>query len=183
MKTTTTLLALTLTLSIPAPSSFAHYEVKKYPHWGDIYYDGGYYADSMMEWHVRPGGWQTNNPGLEIDITVDKGFFESCTSWTNLPSPYDDCDTAGYSEPDPNRITFGVGSYDPQYILAATPYKAQWYFSGGTLPATFFDVSWQEVFHYFCGYDGIWCMLSNDGSRLLTGAWSFGQQRYNSWYF
>ncbi|MHB1161653.1 MAG: hypothetical protein ACYC3V_15200, partial [Chloroflexota bacterium] len=98
------LLTALVTLAIPSPALAAYY-----PDRGDLYYNGGQFAESYFKW-TDPGPWQKPDPGYEHDFAFDPGYLSACTSWTDLPYAYDDCPTAGYSEPS-NLWTFSFGSF------------------------------------------------------------------------
>lgn len=157
---------------------------KPYPYTGDLHYDGNQYADSYFGWAV-PGGWKAQNSAWEMDIVVDETFFESCTTWTNLPDPYDDCPTAGVLENDPSRRSFGIGSYNKNLIQgesAGALYQGKWYFAGGYSASTYPDVTWQEVTLQTC-WDArnIWCYQSVQASRLMTGYWRYLETAFQEW--
>ncbi len=163
----------------------AHSLTKQYPHQGDIYYDGGSYADSNFSSHAPYGGWKTNtffsDPGLEIDINIDRVFFDSCTSWSNMPRFYDDCVTGGVF--DGSGRSFGIGTYDARLLQTNTTYQGRWYFTGGTGSAANVSVSWQEVFKDLCPVASPWCMSSIAGGRFLTTVWSRGKSDLRNWYY
>lgn len=123
---------------------FAHDVAKRYPHVGRFRYNGAAYIEAYFTWH-RPGGWTVAEPGFELDFDLQRGFFESCTSWSDLPDFYDDCVTAGVSENDPERMSFGVGTYSALFIERNREYMAIWGFGTGSLHETDFAVTWQEV--------------------------------------
>jgi hypothetical protein len=172
----TTIGALMLSAA-PAPGDRtvpAHPIPHQYPHDGDLQYNGEYNADSYMNWHM-PGNWQGTDKAVEIDISVGKTFFTSCTIATDLPINYDDCPTAGTFEPDPNRLNFGLGTYDGTQIVANRWYRGYWYFSGGSASSTDVNKTWGEVTRQFCTarYD-IWCYGNVAGGSLVRGTWNYG---------
>lgn len=127
------------------------------PAGGDLYYDGAYYADSVFYW-TSPGPFSGSGPGYEHDLAVDDGIYGACTSFTNLPNGYDDCITAGISDP-PGFIIFSFGSYNANEIQANTVYYGGWYFSqprGQVFGPV--DLYAQNVEHYFCSIDWQFCM-------------------------
>ena len=170
------LLVAVLTIATSGTSSVgrsSHSNPTQYPHEGDLYYDGGYNADSYMNWHA-PGAWVGSDRAVEIAINVSYGYFDSCTIATDLPLNFDDCPTAG-SAPDPNRTFFGMGTFDGTQIVPNQWYRAYWYFSGGRSLNTSVNNTWGEVTRQFCTapYD-IWCYGQVAGGSLKTTNWSFG---------
>src|SRR6188474_3612797 len=122
-----------LTIAAGSSESRAAY----YPDHGDLCYDGIFFADSLFVWN-SPGPWRipspfniSDDPGYEHDFSVSNQFFTACTSWTNLPSAYDDCPTAGVSEPS-STWTFSFGSFHiASGVTANTTYYGSWNLSGG----------------------------------------------------
>lgn len=155
--------------------SFAAY----YPNTGDLWYDGGYFADSYLLWSYT-GPWSVNDPGYEHDLAIRNHYFTDCTSWTNLPNGYDDCPTAGVSEPS-DLWTFSFGSFHAKNILASTWYYGSWNFSGGSSLSTDFYLNGQENYHQFCWWDSIWCMGGIRSTRLLSGWLNWGSSYYAVW--
>lgn len=172
-------------LALSAPALLAHSLTKQYPHQGDIYYDGGTYADSIFYSHAPYGAWKTNtfwsDPGLEIDVNMPTVFFDTCTSWSDVPKFYDDCVTAGVS--DGGGRSFGIGTYDARLLQTGHNYTAQWNFSGGSGLSTDVSVSWQEVWKDFCPAESPWCMNSVDGGRFLSTRWTFGSSSFDTWNY
>ena len=96
--------------------------IKRYPNNGDLYYNGDVYADSYFKW-FNVGDWERSNPAFEMDMTVVWNYFASCTTYNNLPQPhYDDCPTAGVSEPG-STTNFGFGTWEAQNIVNSLTYK------------------------------------------------------------
>lgn len=126
----------------------AHTTPRQWPHEGSLYFDGTSYVDSDFKWHAL-GDWKTRDRGLELDLQMESDFYESCTSWTNMPNGYSDCPTAGVS--DGSIISMGVGSYTAEIIRVGTTYRAQWDLAGGWQNTSGAPVKlgWQEVYRYF----------------------------------
>lgn len=136
------------------------------PHSGDLYYNGNTYADSYFGWW-NPGPWTGNVPGYEHDLRLGTGLFGACTSFTNLPHGYDDCVTAGWSDP-PGYIIFAFGSYRALQIQAGVQYYGGWNFSQPQGQAwTTVDLWAQNVEHYFCNFDWPWCMNGVSTTNLI----------------
>lgn len=177
---------LTGTMLAMAPAASASTTPKQYPHQGDVYYDGGRFADSYFWSHATYGNYVTNtfwsDPGLEIDINMGSVFFTDCTSWSDMPKFYDDCVTAGYTETGSAR-GFGIGTYDLRLLQKDRTYTGEWYFSGGSGTSTSMSMSWQEVWKDFCPTESPWCMNSNAGGRFFSGNWTRGQTYYQSWNY
>lgn len=172
----TSLGALVLSAASHSVRVPAHDIPHQYPHEGDLYYDGASKADSYMNWH-KPGNWQGADKAVEIDISVVKTYFDACTIATDLPINYDDCPTAGAFEPDPNRLNFGLGTYDGTQIVANYWYRGYWYFSGGSAMSTDVNQTWGEVERkaWLC-YEryNIWCYANVAGGSLVKGQWNWG---------
>jgi hypothetical protein len=151
-----------------------------HPDHGDLCYDGVFFADSLFVWN-SPGPWRipspfniSDDPGYEHDFSVSNQFFTACSSWTNLPSAYDDCPTAGVDEPS-TTWTFSFGSFHiASGVVADRVYYGLWNFSGGSALTSPFTLSGQQVWHDTCPFDIIWCMLSRDTNTLLTGFTNWG---------
>lgn len=151
-----------------------------YPDDGDLWYDGFYFADSYLTWNV-PGGWSVSDPGYEHDFSIRSHYFTDCTTWTDLPSGYDDCPTAGWTEPS-NLWTFSFGSFHSRNILAGREYYGSWNFSGGYSSSTDFRLTAQENYRQFCWWDSIWCMGSTGQYKRLTYGWMYwATQMYRIW--
>jgi hypothetical protein len=149
-----------------------------------LYYDGNAYADSDFKWHAL-GDWKTRDRGLELDLQMPKRFYESCTSWTNMPNGYSDCSTAGVSDPS-TTVNMGVGSYTAELVRVGTTYRAQWDMSGGWAndTGTAVKLGWQEVYRYFCPEYNVWCMNGYTGGVLHTSAvWIYSVPKTTTWYY
>jgi hypothetical protein len=170
-----TVIALFFMFFAVSPAISATY----YPDDGDLWYNGSYYADSYLKWNY-PGGWSVSDPGYEHDFATSKNYFNKCTSWTNLPYGYNDCPTAGVSEPS-SYWTFSFGSYHIKNVTAKKWYFGSWNFSGGYLLSSTFYLNGQENKHQFCWYDSIWCMGGTRSQRLTSGTLNWGSTLYRSW--
>ena len=176
------IVAVFTTLSVV---SLAHAKAKKtyYPDDGKFWYDGRHYAESYLLWN-NPGGWskkgKKSDPGYEHDLALNPDYFHACTTWTNLPSGYDDCPTAGVLEPG-DFWAFSFGSFHAKKIKPKTWYMGTWRFSGGDSPPTKFYLSGQEVYHKICPLDSIWCMEGVRSNPLTNGNLIWGQSLSRSW--
>ena len=168
-------LLIVLLLSVVPSFVLAYY----YPNSGSLYYDGASYADSYLKWD-DPGPWQHSDPGYEHDLVAHKNYFRDCTSWTNLPNGYNDCPTAGVSEPS-DMWSFSFGTFHARNIQAHTWYFGSWVFLIGWDPSTNFYLNGQENYHGFCSWDSIWCMKASRTHRLLQGQFHLGQSYYGVW--
>lgn len=173
---------MTAALLAVALGAMAHTTPKPYPHEGDLWYDGSYYADSYFKSHAV-GGFQSSNPGMELDVAISNQFFTSCTTWTDLPSPYNDCPTAGVTEPSGSINSYGLGTYDAKAIVAGRQYQGQWSFSGGSAASTSVNHTWQEVKHTFCWWNDPGCMNGVQGGSLKSTTWNFGTSNYVTYYY
>ncbi len=154
-------------------------QAEYYPNDGDLWYDGTYFADSYLLWGSL-GPWATNDPGYEQDFAIRSHYFEDCSSWTNLPSGYDDCPTAGVSE-ESDLWSFSFGSFHSKQLQASSWYYGSWNFSGGWSLSSDFRLNLQEVYHQFCWWDSIWCMGSKRTYNVRNGTLNWGQSYYTSW--
>lgn len=160
-----TALVISSTTAVSALAQF-------YPDGGDICYDGVYLADSYFQF-IRPDSWLDSNPGYEHDFVVPANFFQNCTSVTNLPDSYDDCNTGGVFDGD--QWSFSFGSYDAKQLQAYTIYYGGWRFvkSGGPVTGTF-GINSQEVSHQLCPFDNPWCMGAEQTKRVISGYITWG---------
>lgn len=128
-----------------------------------------------MSWG-SPGPWSSGQPGYEHDLSLNETYFNSCTSYSGLPNGYDDCPTAGVADPAGTKI-FSFGSFDADQIQANASYWGYWQFSGGSGASTPYGLYGQEVWHWFCFFDSIWCMNGVPGKTQLlrSGTLNFGQ--------
>jgi len=161
------------------PASFSPLIWYWYPTEGNLYYNGSYYADSYLRWGA-PGGWSVSDPGYEHDFSARSHYFTSCTSWTNLPYGYDDCPTAGVSEPS-NLWTFSFGSFHVTHIHSGAWYYGAWNLGGGGSSSSDYQLAAQENYRGFCWWDSIWYMKSIRNHTLLSGWLHRGYSLYRSW--
>lgn len=143
------------------------------PATGDLYYNGAYYLDSYYGW-FSPGPFPGSNPGYEHDLKLqDTYFVGNCSAFSNMPDWYDDCGTAGVSDP-PGFKIYGAGSYDANAIPANTSFFTTWSFDPVILftPGTI-ELWAQPVEHAFCPFDFPWCMNGAGPSTQLlqNGPW------------
>lgn len=163
-----------------------------FPNQGDFYYNGGNYADSYLQW-TAPGGFSHGDVGYEHDLDVSSTWANVCTSWTNLPSGYDDCPTMNVSEPTPGRATASFGSYHINAVPANTYYTGNWTlqrrdcgncFVHDPVGSTTAKVKSEEVQHWFCPWDGIECMNGIRSAFLLVDLpLSVGTAYYEPWAY
>lgn len=174
MKKLFLLLALVSTVVFPIQAGATYY-----PNTGWLYYDGQYFAESVMTWW-SPGPWSTSQPGYEHDLKTNDTYFASCTSYSGLPNGYDDCPTAGTGDPAGKRI-FSFGAFDADRIEANVSYWGYWQFSGGGASSSPYNLYGQEVKHQFCFWDGIWCMNGVQTRELRSGTLTRGQAFTHYW--
>ena len=164
--------------NVAAPTLVAvHPDPKPYPHEGDLYYDGHYYADGYMWWHAV-GGFISSDAAVEIDINLAETYFDTCTTMSDLPSPYDDCPTAGVFESDPSRQSFGLGTFTGRSVQPSVWYRGQWDFRGGSANtlSTTVNQTWGEVSRQTTSCDryDIWCYEQRQGGSLQRTNWTWG---------
>ena len=118
------------------------------PSEGDLYYNGGNFADAFMKWDnpswtIDPKcpNHSTDCPTYEHDLSISKSWFspipfrgfglrDYCTTWTDLPNSYDDCPTeiAGHDSGDSANHVLSFGSFQAQNIVAGRNYYGHWLF-------------------------------------------------------
>lgn len=156
----------------------------RFPDTGTIYYDGYEYVSSFFKWY-NPGPWTAPIPdsGYEHDLAVPAYYFSACMSWTSLPSGYDDCPTAGYSEDNPYIWVFSFGTFHAPQIQANTWYWCAWSFDWRMGDSASFTLSGQEVYRKFCSWYNIWCMGGVDGGvqTLKSGVFHRGAIYQGEW--
>lgn len=176
-------------------------DMTRFPNEGNLTYDGQYFAQGFFYWH-NVGGWRSKVfptdgrqysaptvPGIEFDVALTQTrYFDSCTSYNNLPQTnYDDCPTAGVSEPSGGK-SFGIGTFEAKNIKNYVWYRGDWYFGGGFDSSSNVSFTWQETEANLCArfYD-IWCRGGVPGegnaSSLLSGTFNFGQKFYQRYYW
>jgi hypothetical protein len=173
----------------------------RYPNEGSLRYDGAHFAQGFFYWH-NVGGWRSTErpktgpstagptrPGIEFDIAMTQAnYFSGCTSYNNLPQKnYDDCPTAGVSEPSGGK-TLGLGTFDAKYIRNYIWYRGDWNFYGGSAYSSNMRFTWQETEANLCAnFESIWCRGGVPGtgnaSSLLSGTFVFGQEFYKRYYY
>lgn len=167
------LLAAALAAASPAGGTF-------YPNEGDFAYSGDDYADGYLSF-TSPGPWQWDDSGYEHDLSVEASYFDECWTWTDLPNAYDDCATAGVSEPEERKV-FSFGSYHAENIQPHYWYFGTWSFSGGYGASTDFGLFGQETRHDFCPFDSVWCMRGMETEPLLSGELHWGTESGWNWW-
>lgn len=171
--------------------------IQPYANRGSFNYNGDRAFDVWMMWE-SPGGFFSDDPGYEQGFEISQNYYDSCTSFTNLPFAYDDCETAGVDEDSDGMFVFGWGSYhlvvdqccnafsrhlgyhpplndDP--IAAGT-----WYYAALDLfcedfcPSynSSYNLGWQEVDRILCSSDDPWCMYGQQGSSFVEGHLYYG---------
>ena len=148
-----------------------------------------YEHDLKLEWKHH-GGW------FEVDLqfligtlpwqwTIATNPF--CTTWTNLPDPYDDCETAGVT-PDEGLVELGFGTYKAPLIQAGRDYYGSWTFRNqhGTGSST--QVRLEAAEGHYTGRNSRcttiaknkWCVypISGHETLLKIGSWSYGTPNY-----
>jgi hypothetical protein len=158
-------------LLIVGPFSVATAEY--FPDDGDLCYDGAFTADSFFAFDSA-GPFSFSDSGYEHDFVISDQFFTSCTSITNLPAGYDDCGTAGISEPSSGLNSYSFGSYDGDLIQSDVFYYGQWSFAGGDTVVSNVILNGQEVRHSICPLDNPFCMGGVQSHQLATGVATFG---------
>jgi hypothetical protein len=153
-----------------------------YPNIGMVYYDGDLHASAPFHWTTAPLRHYLD-PAFELDIATGSGVFASCTTWTDLPSGYDDCETAGVSEPDGSE-SFGAGTYHLKDIIPNHFYNVEWDFVNqsfyyGLSPS----VTWQELERTLCSFEDPWCYFGGNGGVLMVMSWSYGTPTSQGWSY
>ena len=142
-----------------------------FPNEGRLYYSGNtaVRSDGLI-WYL-PGDWSVDRAGYEHDLVARNDYFTSCSSWSDLPNWYDDCETSCVSETSGNYCAFSFGTYNATLIEAGWPYTGIWTMTRGSANYTDFRLNSQEVFHspvcfkflnrwvcILCPFDNPWCM-------------------------
>lgn len=176
-------LVLALCVSLIAMAGPALAVPRFFPNQGDLLYDGRYYADSYMLWDDL-GGHKNANPGYEHDLTLNTTYLASCTAYSNLPSQYDDCPTAGWFEGTPGKSVYGFGSYVLKAVFEDMYYVGTWNFSGGVDGWSPFTLSAQEVYSRCYPLYNIWCMEGTGNLKTLkSGTLWWGDRAYWAWQY
>lgn len=188
MKRSLLLAAAAVAASLPPQSALAHSEQMYQPHEGRIWYGGGSSAEVIMLWHLNPYRSLIGpDKFMEFDVQVPKGFITACTTWTDLPRPYDDCGTAGTLEYNDEVDSYGFGTYNPAGILANTWYTTRYTLTRTAQESTGADVRFgaQETeMAPWCGYADTspWCLQARQSSRVHTGRqWYKYNEAISSW--
>ena len=144
------------------------------PNVGDLYYNGGNFADAFLRWdnpswirgtnHERCATLITDCSTYEHDLILDwkdnGGWFDVgrtpgigrlpngspfCTTWSDLPEFYDDCPTAGVS-PNPGVVELSFGTFKAPLIEPGRDYYGYWRFDNqrGTGSTTSVELYGQE---------------------------------------
>ena len=142
-----------------------------FPNEGRLYYSGSTTVRSDGLIWYSPGDWSVDRPGYEHDLVARNDYFTSCSSWSDLPSWYDDCETACVSEISGDYCAFSFFTYNATSIEAGWPYTGIWTMTRGSANYTDFRLNSQEVFHspicfkflnrwvcILCPFDTPWCM-------------------------
>lgn len=127
------------------------------PNRGDLYYNGDVlkppgigqasysysFADSVMRWDNPHWQRPDRNDRMGCDVAVtDCSTYEhdleiadrnwvrhyACTTWSNLPRPYDDCETAGFLDQDGLHVV-SFGTYRAPSIRKHQIYYGSWLLS------------------------------------------------------
>lgn len=156
----------------------------RFPNTGTIYYDGYEYASSYLKWY-NPGPWTAPVPdsGYEHDLAIPAYYFGACMSWTNFPSGYDDCPTAGVLEDDPQIWVFSFGTFHAPQIQTNYWYWGSWSFDWRMGNSARFNLRGQEVYRKFCPWYNIWCMGGVPGGvqTLKSGTFQRGMTYLGGW--
>jgi hypothetical protein len=155
---------------------------------GDLWFDGYYFADSYMRWlnlnGVYNDGWFPDpDPNFEMDIVMNQWFNKSCTSWTDLPAGYDDCPTAGVSEPS-TAWSFGIGTYHLKRVIVNGWYYASWRFRNTrSVNTSLAGLNIQQGGNFCTGKpETIWCQGALQTYRIFSFTAIHGVSFYKSWY-
>lgn len=187
MRRFATLGSMAIVAALHAGTALAHTQQMYQPHEGRIWYNGAETVEVVMLWHVNPSASLIGREKfMEFDIQVPQGFINSCTTWTDLPRPYDDCGTGGtfeYSDLD----SYGFGTYNPAWITVNTWYTTRYTLNRTTKETTGSDVKFgaQETeMAPWCGYADAspWCLQARQSSRVHTGrTWLKYNYSTSSW--
>lgn len=187
----------------------------------DLYYNGGNFADAFLRWdnpewkhddadcdtrtETKDADCSTYEHDLILEWRNDGGWFaiqrlgtrvpgvgrSFCTTWSDLPDPYDDCPTAGVS-PDPGVVELSFGTFKAPLIEPGRDYYGSWRFQHqrGDGSTTSVRLDGQEgEFKNCLGRLSIWCIYGIHHESVLptrttvlptgtTERWSFGTPSY-----
>ena len=196
------------------------------PNAGDLYYNGSNFADGFVRWDSPAwvqsvdclsdakkcstyehdlkldwkdeGGWfdvdrpiDSNRPAIP---TVDSSNF--CTAWSDFPTSYDDCPTAGVWDSG-DSVELSFGTFKAPLIKAGRDYYGFWIFKNQRGAGSSTDVKLHGQEGRFinssrgrnsrCSItvdtDNIWCVIGRqEGSILESGTtWSYGTPSYTAY--
>jgi hypothetical protein len=118
-----------------------------YPNEGTLFYDGtrswvpndpndlsaggeyryANFADAKrMYWYNPDPSACRDQCTLELDISLREAYYEGCSAYSDIENSYDDCATAGVSDP-AGRRNFGYGVFNASQ-LTYRPYFITWLF-------------------------------------------------------
>lgn len=182
---------VTASLLVSSPTIAQSQELLvRWPHAGRIWYGGQNTSEMTMIWYRQPRpAFKTYDKFVELDIQIPKGYVTGCISWTDLPDPYDDCQTGGFLDGDTYN-SYGVGSYRTDWIGENLWYTARFTYtrssqtSTGMVPT---NAAWQETYISvtLCpNYPSRspHCLYGYEGGRIHRGVpWQSGRTAVSSW--
>ena len=144
--------ALYTVRQIQAPSTTLRGAESYRPNAGDLYYNGGNFADAFMRWDNPSWTHDDDDCEEEVidcstyehDLQIERRWFtgiptpafrDYCTTWSDLPDYYDDCPTEvpeAYDESrDPHgetKVVLSFGTFKAPDIVAGREYYGYWIF-------------------------------------------------------
>ena len=153
--------------------------------------------DLKLEWR-NFGGWFNTIRYPEIGrptLPLQKNYSPFCTAWSDLPTGYDDCPTAGVLEVG-SSVELSFGTFKAPLIGAGRDYYGFWLFKNqrGTGSSTTVKLYGQEGKFisslldrntrclFVVNSDNIWCVKGRQEWSILESGttWSYGTPSYTT---
>ena len=192
------------------------------PNAGDLYYNGSNFADGFVRWdnpswvqtkycRTNPLWCSTYEHDLKLEWKSSGGWFDVlrvpvtgqrltrdssnfCTAWSDFPSRYDDCTTAGVLQKG-DFVELSFGTYKAPLVEAGREYYGFWIFKSqrGTGSTTEVKLYGQEgkygrghPLNIFCPSvtaGNRWCVVGRQQASMLESGvtWSYGTPSYTAY--
>ena len=173
------------------------------PNAGDLYYNGGNFADAFLRWDnpkwvdgdgcgdVPLGVRDIHCSTYEHDLELNRSWFQAldpipgarefCTTWSDIPLFYDDCPTAGTLETE-DKIVLSFGTFKANLIDAGQEYYGYWSFHHQTSRTSNFETPVRLLSQEgrYRGCATIWCIIGIGGHQAerVATTWNRGTSSY-----
>ena len=173
------------------------------PNAGDLYYNGGNFADAFLRWDnpkwvdgdgcgdVPLGVRDIHCSTYEHDLELNRSWFQAlnpipgarefCTTWSDIPLFYDDCPTAGTLETE-DKIVLSFGTFKANLIDAGQEYYGYWIFHHQTSRTSNFKTPVRLLSEEgrYRGCATIWCIIGIGGHQAerVATTWNRGTSSY-----